>query len=172
VNALQGWFKQHFRRPERCLFGVTLVLTLILIFAQLLMTTGSVRYYLNRVDYLEGSPYRWSEEGFLAKDSGVAPEHGVLGNVYWLELGLREGEGSLEVLRNGVVAAVLEPSGTVIVYVKPGDRIEVRGEPNRDEPAVVEVSSSYGLLYPRVGDSIVTFGDNDLIGWAIPRKHD
>ncbi len=169
MNNLQRWFKQRAPELERFLIGVTLILSTLLIVSQLLMTWGSVRGYLNRVDYLEGAPYYWPEKGYFSGDAGAASEQSVFTGLYWLELNMREGTGSLEVLRNGAVAGVLR-SGSLIVYVKPGDRIEVRGEISGSEPATVEVKSVYGLLYPRAGDSIVTFGDNDLIGWVVPRN--
>ncbi|MBS3943062.1 MAG: hypothetical protein KGZ32_02295, partial [Dethiobacter sp.] len=87
--------------------------------------------------------------------------------VYWIELKLRRGEGPLELLRNGSAAGVLD-SENIIVYVNPGDIIELRGETDRGQPAVVEVVSTRGLIYPRVGFQVTTYGDYELIGWAVP----
>jgi hypothetical protein len=168
VNFLQSWFKRWARRLERHLFQTALIAVAVLIASQLIMINAGARYYLNRTEYLEGAPYRWAAED--GKPGVFMPEgEGVLEHVYWVELGLREGKGPLEVLRNGAAVGILE-SGNVIIYVNPGDILEIRGEITQDQPAVVEVISTRGLANPRVGTQVTTYGDYDLIGWAVPQN--
>lgn len=168
MNTLQRWFRQWSMRLERFLFGCTLLCLFLLVTSQLIMTNGKARSYLNRVEFIEGVPYRWPEAEPVPEASGAAPGRPVEG-IYWIELALREGGGTLEVLRNGVTAGVLKREGLVI-YVNPGDLMEVRGEAEGG-PAVVEIVSTGGLAYPRAGEKIETYGDYDLIGWAVPKDN-
>lgn len=168
MNFLQSWFIRWAQRLEGYLLSTALVAAAVLIASQLIMTSPKARYYLNRTEYLEGDPYRWSEETEIP--GSVSPQGSkTLKDIYWVELEMCEGEGPLEILRNGDAVGILE-SGNIVVYVNPGDIIEVRGEVNQEQPAVVEVVSTRGLASPRVGVQVTTFGDYDLIGWAVPRN--
>ncbi len=170
MNFLQSWFKRWSRQLERYLFAAALIMVFLLITGQLLLTNPTARYYLNRTEFLEGAPYHWSEEAYIP--GVVLPEEtSAMEGVYWIELGLRAGEGPLEVLRNGTAVGILE-SANVVIYVNPGDILEIRGEITQDQPAVVEVVSTRGLTNPRVGIQVTTYGDYDLIGWAVPRNGD
>lgn len=168
MNYLQSWFKRWARRLEGYLLAATLSTAALLITGQLIMISPKARYYLNRTEFLEGAPYRWSEEtgipGAVLPDGASALEE-----IYWIELEMREGEGPLEVLRNGTAVGILE-SGNIVIYVNPGDILEIRGEITKDQPAVVEVVSTRGLVSPQVGVQVTTYGDYDLIGWAVPRN--
>ena len=57
MNTLQNWFLNLAGRGERYLFGLTLAALGLLAISQLLMANGKVRYYMNRVEFLEGEPY-------------------------------------------------------------------------------------------------------------------
>lgn len=163
MNYLQSWLKKWAPLVERFLCGAVIFATVVVIVSQLMLTNTEIRFRLSRVDYLTGVPYNWLEEIGV---SGAVPDSAMNG-VYWIELKLRRGEGPLELLRNGSAAGVLD-SENIIVYVNPGDIIELRGETDRGQPAVVEVVSTRGLIYPRVGFQVTTYGDYELIGWAVP----
>jgi len=165
VNYLQSWLKKWAHLVERVLFCSAAAAALLIIASQLIMINDQARYHISRVDSLEGKPYDWQE----AVHSGEPSADGVVTQVYWVELGLSQGEGPLEVLRNGAVVGDLE-RGSIIVYVNPGDIIEVRGDATREEPVTVEVISTRGLINPRAGIQVTTFGDYELIGWAVPKN--
>lgn len=160
MNFLQNWFRRWAHRFDRWLFGLTLVLLLLLVLSQLLLTNEQLRYYMNRVDFNEGVPYHWPEEASTYLNSEAAA------GSYWVELVLHGGE-SMELLRNGEPAGLIVPAGTMI-HVDPGDMLVVRGTAKGSAPLVVEVIATGGLLYPQAGTKIETYGDYDLIGWAIP----
>jgi len=163
MNYLQSWLKKWAPSVERFLCGAVILATVLVIVSQLMMTNAEIRFRLSRVDYLTGVPYDWLEET-AARDA--VPDSAMKG-VYWIEFKLRRGEEPLELLRNGSAAGVLD-SENIIVYVNPGDIIEVRGESTRGQPAIVEVVSTRGLIYPRVGVQAPVYGDYELIGWAVP----
>lgn len=170
MNFLQTWFRKWAPRVERCLFGSAFIVAALVFSCQLIMTNARVRSFLNRTESLEGKPYNWLEEvGPGARTTALPGQRASENGVYWVELGLRRGEGSLEVLCNGTPVGTLE-AGSLIIYVNPGDLIEVRGEIPRDRPAVVEVVSTRGLVSPQVGTQVTAYGDYDLIGWAIPQN--
>ena len=170
MNLLQSWFR------EMGAPGGALPVRLCLhrydagCLKPVVMTNARVRSFLNRTESLEGMPYNWLEEVGPGVGTTASPGQWAKGNsVYWIELGLRRGEGPLEVLCNGAPVGILE-AGNLIIYVNPGDMIEVRGEIDRDQPAVIEVVSTRGLASPQAGTRVTAYGDYDLIGWAIPRN--
>lgn len=167
MDLLERWLNRWAGLLERYLFGSSLLFFSLLVAAQLAMTHPKIRSYLNRVDFIEGVPYRWPEE-ITAPSAGGAPERPCAGPL-WIELCLREGTGNLAVLRNGVTAGFLRPEG-IVISVNPGDLLEVCGAVEENRPAVVEVTATGGLELPRAGELIETFGDRDLIGWAVPRE--
>ncbi|MEW5784866.1 MAG: hypothetical protein AB1767_07320 [Bacillota bacterium] len=168
MNFLQRRFIAWSRKVERFLLRLICISLALLLAGQLLMTHDRVRYYLNRLESLEGAPYRWTEELLTSKRLGNNRQH-LFRDLYWIELVLREGDGPLAVLCNGVPAGNLG-SQPLLIYVHPGDLIEVSGEESHGLPAVVEVISTFGLLYPRAGDLIETGGDRVLVGWAVPNE--
>jgi len=169
VNFLQNWFKEWAPRVERYLFGAALIVVALIVLSQIIMTNARARFFLNRTESLEGRPYNWFEEVGPGARTTASPGQRAADSIYWIELGLRKGEGPLEVLCNGAPVGILE-AGNLIVYVNPGDIIEVRGEITREQPAVIEVVSTRGLSSPQVGTQVMAYGDYDLIGWAIPQN--
>nr|HPZ64243.1 hypothetical protein [Bacillota bacterium] len=97
MNTLQNWFLNLAGRGERYLFGLTLAALGLLAISQLLMANGKVRYYMNRVEFLEGEPYPVPS---LAEEEDC-----------WVELALEGREEPLEVLVNGEVYGSLGPQG-------------------------------------------------------------
>ncbi len=166
MDALQSWLQKWSHKLERFLFSSALFFLVLLVAGQLLMNSSRARYYLNRVEFLEGEPYLWSEETFFpdtfARGAAEEPE-----GAYWVELSLTGGSARLNVLRNGDVAGVLHQEN-LKVLVQPGDLIELEGEIDGSDPVVVEVLAVHGLAYPSAGMRVTTFGDYDLLGWAVP----
>lgn len=58
MDFLQRWFFRRSVKVERLLLICTAVLLALLLMSQLLMIHPGVRYFLSRVDSLEGDPYR------------------------------------------------------------------------------------------------------------------
>lgn len=132
------------------------------------MTNTNIRYYLSKVEQLEGVSIFASGE--IPEDIKKPLHENVLSEQrYSLTLKILDMvEGTeLKILLNGEKAAFLAEE-RLVLNVQPGDLIEVSGFVPGSEPAAVVIVDANGLKSPARGDTIHTFGDYDLVGWAIP----
>ena len=167
MDLLQRRLLEWFRKGERVLLPAAVAGLLLLLCCQLIMTVPKARYYLNPVESLEGAPYQWAEALSSTSAWNDSRTH-IFEDIYWIECGLRSGCGPLELLCNGERAGTLTAAKPLLIYVRPGDLLEFRGEAVSDETLVVEILSTRGLSYPYPGVQIeAAGGERTLIGWAI-----
>jgi hypothetical protein len=164
------WFSSFTEKMEQFLFYLALFFIFLLLASQALMTNDTIRYYLSRIEQLEGVPlFAAVEDGEDEHETeGAAP---VTSMKKGYSLGLKivkmvEG-AELYVMLNGKSNTALSEENTVI-KVEPGDLIEISGNVPGAIPVEVIVTEVQGLANPQPGEKIYTFGERDLVGWAIP----
>lgn len=160
--------KRFFDYVEGYLFYFTICFIILLVVIQAVMVRDDVRQYLSRVDMLEGEPYFYVIEDEEDGDLSERPAGEFTDSYLSLTLKISPPEARLTVLVNGAERGVLQDR-PLTVSVEAGDLIEVEGETGGD-PAIVIISDTEGLKQPGIGEEITVFGENELIGWAVPEE--